>query len=178
MLSWNGEVLPDFPALRVFDLETDPSSLLYTAMDLERGAQRFYTMVLEKYPDQSFSGAIDLLARAEEGHARLVYDYWSGYQEGSVPPFSALYEDLPGDILESGQDVEELVARFDRIRGPVCVNVVEMALSIEMTAYDLYRNMAHRYSGTEMETPFLALAQAEKEHMRIAADALLGCASR
>ncbi|WP_457574043.1 hypothetical protein [Desulfolithobacter sp.] len=174
MLSWNGEVLPDFPAMRVFDLETDPRNLLYTAMDLERGAYRFYTMVLDKYPDQSFSGAIDLLARAEEGHARLVYNYWARDQD-SVPTFAALYEALPGDILESGQDVEEMVARFDRLKGPVCINVVEMALSIEMAAYDLYRNMAHRFSGTAMEAPFLAIAQAEKEHMRIAADALMGC---
>jgi sulfur-carrier protein adenylyltransferase/sulfurtransferase len=50
-----------------------------------------------------------------------------------------------------------------------------MSLSIEFAAYDLYRSMAHRFSGTPVEGPFLAIAQAEKEHMRIASEALQFC---
>jgi rubrerythrin len=35
--------------------------------------------------------------------------------------------------------------------------------------------MARRFSGTAVEESFLAIAQAEKEHMRIASEALQFC---
>lgn len=49
------------------------------------------------------------------------------------------------------------------------------AMSIEYAAYDLYRNMAHLHKGTELAEVFLLLCQAEKAHMRIAAEALALC---
>jgi rubrerythrin len=52
-----------------------------------------------------------------------------------------------------------------------------MAISIEYAAYDLYRNMADFFKDDTLRDAFLSIAQAEKEHMRIAAEALGCCRS-
>lgn len=168
--------MPDFPNLRVFDLEGELPAILYQAMDLERGAYRFYSAVLEQHREKAFARAMDLLARAEEGHAMLIYQFWSRGQQDPVP-FAQLYEALPGNIIESGQTVDSMMSSLAHLSDDPCLDIVEMSLAIESAAYDLYRNMAHRFSGSDMEEPFLAIAQAEKEHMRIAAEALAFCES-
>jgi rubrerythrin len=86
-----------------------------------------------------------------------------------------VYENLPGDILEGGQSFNEMISQLEKIEGPTCVNIIEMALSIELAAFDLYRNVAHQFPDTEIKKPFLAIAQVEKEHMQIAAKCLRNC---
>ncbi len=143
-------------------------------MNLERGAWRFYSIILEKHPEAAFAGPIDLLARAEEGHARMLYTFWAAEQENPAS-FDELYNSMAGDIVEGGQDVASMVAALAKLSDDPCLDIIEMSLAIEFAAYDLYRSMAHRYKGTAVEEPFLAIAQAEKEHMRIASEALQYC---
>ena len=169
--------MPDLPRLKVFESETAVPSLvdfLHTGMNLERGAWRFYTAVLERHPESAFARPIDLLARAEEGHARLLYKFWAA-EQADPPPFEKVYEAMPGDIVEGGQDVDSMVESLSHLSDDPCLDIIEMSLSIEFAAYDLYRAMAHRFVGTAMEESFLAIAQAEKEHMRIASEALQFC---
>lgn len=172
ILAWNDQTIPDFPNLRIFDLEGDTAAILYQAMDLERGAHRFYNAVLKMYPGKEFSRIIDLLARAEKGHARLIYTFWSREQQDPLP-FSQLYEALPGILIEGGESFDSMISHLDRLADDSDLEIVEMALAIELAAYDLYRNMAHHFVGSDMEKIFLSIAQAEKEHMRLAADALV-----
>ncbi len=167
----------DLPRLKVFDVNSptkDLADFLYTAMNLERGAWRFYSAVLARHAEAPFARPIDLLARAEEGHARLLYTFWAAEKE-DAPSFAEMYENMDGDIVEGGQKVSDMVEALLRLSDDPCLNIIEMALGIEFAAYDLYRAMAHRYSGTPVEEPFLAIAQAEKEHMRIASEALQFC---
>jgi len=143
-------------------------------MNLERGAWRFYTAVLERHSEAAFARPIDLLARAEEGHARLLYKFWVA---GQTDPssFEEMYGAMSGDILEGGQDVDSMVESLAHLSEDPCLDIIEMSLSIEFAAYDLYRSMANRFSGTAVEEPFLTIAQAEKEHMRIVSEALQFC---
>lgn len=62
---------------------------------------------------------------------------------------------------------------LERHRLEPCRATLEMALNIEYSAYDLSRNMAHRFQGQPLETAFNAIAEAE--NMRIAAEALSFC---
>ena len=177
ILQWNGHTLQDQPRLKVFATPSPSGGLadfLYTGMDLERGAWRFYSAVLKQHAEAAFAAPIDLLARAEEGHARLLYTFWAAEQVDPLP-FDEVYGSMAGDIVEGGQDVASLLDDLARLTDDPCLNIIEMSLGIEFAAYDLYRSMAHRFSGTAVEEPFLAIAQAEKEHMRIAAEALQFC---
>ncbi len=143
-------------------------------MDMERGAYNFYKEVLTRHKEKEFSRFISLLARAEEGHARLIYHYYQ-QEDPQAPPFDDLYASLPGEVLEGGQSLAAMQQMLDNLTENSCLDIVEMAISIEYAAYDLYRNMADYFAGSSMEESFLAIAQAEKEHMRIAAEALTLC---
>ncbi|HEB50464.1 MAG TPA: hypothetical protein ENI89_07635 [Desulfobulbus sp.] len=162
------------PALAVFDLSGTPADILYRAMDMERGAQRWYEAVLARHPASPFAPAMRLLARAEEEHAHLVYRYWIR-EESEAPSFAEVYGSLAGAIVEGGTDVADMLARLEETAEDGCIEIVEMSLAIELAAYDLYRGMAHRFSGSDMEDPFLVIAQAEKEHMRLASESLQLC---
>lgn len=175
ILAWNDYTLPDFPQLRLFSLEGKPSDILYRAMDLERGAYHFYMAALERHREEELTHFLDLLARAEEGHARLIYQFYKQEKPDALP-FTELYESLPGEVMEGGQGVETMKKMLNNTGDDFCLDLVEMAISIEYAAYDLYRSMADYFrTHAKMEEAFLTIAQAEKEHMRIAAEALALC---
>jgi len=160
--------------MRVFSLRGDPADIFYQAMDLERGAYHFYTEVLARHREEDFARFIDLLARAEEGHARLIYEFYKEVQADAAP-FDELYSALPGELLEGGQSLADMKKMLDTLSDEPCLDIVEMAISIEYAAYDLYRNMADYLKENIMKKAFLSIAQAEKEHMRIAGEALSCC---
>ncbi|HEB68860.1 MAG TPA: hypothetical protein ENI88_04485 [Desulfobulbus sp.] len=166
--------MPDFPKMRVFLLQGDPADIFLTAMDLERGAELFYTEVLARHREKGFARFIDLLARAEEGHARKIYGFYR-QEVPEAPPFEELYPSLSGEVIEGGRSLEAMKRMLDTPVDEPCLDIVEMAITIEYAAYDLYRNMADYFTDSKMTEAFLAIAQAEKEHMRIAAEALQFC---
>ena len=174
ILAWNDQTVPDFPKLRAFPLLGSAAEIFHQAMDMERGAYHFYREVLARHSEAAFARFIDMLARAEEGHARLIYGYYA-QEVPDAPPFDELYAALPGEVLEGGQSLAAMRSLLDSRENTTCIDIVELAISIEYAAYDLYRSMADHFQGTGREEAFLDIAQAEKEHMRIAAEALACC---
>jgi rhodanese-related sulfurtransferase/rubrerythrin len=177
ILGWDGHLLPAVPHLKVFDLSGSDQDILLRAMDLERGAERFYAALSRRYGTFPWAEKFAVLAGAEEGHARMIYSSWA---EGEVepPPFATVYGGLAGDIVEGGFSSVALVAMLEEHPMEPCRATLEMALTIEYFAYDLSRNMAHRCQGRSMAAVFTAIAEAEKEHMRLAAQALALCLGR
>ena len=69
----------------------------------------------------------------------------------------------------------EVLDRLAAVASDRCLNILELSLEIEYRAYDLYRNMAESETDTARRDGFLAIAQAEKKHMRILGRALAAC---
>ncbi|MGD9949218.1 MAG: rhodanese-like domain-containing protein [Desulfobulbus sp.] len=174
ILAWNGHLLPATPNLKVFDLEGSEQEILYRAMDLEKGADRFYTALRQRYQAVAWADSLAALAGAEEAHARLIYKQWAAGAT-NPPPFDAVYEQLAGNIVEGGYTCAALLASLEEQPLEPCRSTLEMALTVEYTAYDLSRNIAHRFQGSPLEEMFNVIAEAEKEHMRLAAQALALC---
>jgi len=174
ILAWDGILLQETPNLKVFDLSGSDQEILLQAMDLERGAERFYAALSQRYATVAWAQSLAGLAGAEEAHARAIYRFWAEKQV-DPPEFATVYASLAGDIVEGGYSGAALVAMLERHPLEPCRAILEMALSIEYSAYDLSRNMAHRFQGQPLETAFNTIAEAEKEHMRIAAEALSFC---
>lgn len=170
IISFYHKTVPDYPVLHVFDLDADLDNLFRQAINLEKGAEKFYKAVLEEIDDASFRSTIELLGKAEQGHARLIYNLWknSGEAEASLPPFSELYASLAGDIIEGGEPLEKHLARLYAIKKDFEARLLEIVLETEHAAYDLYRSVAHRLHGSDLENAFLSLAEAEKNHMLLA----------
>ena len=165
ILAWDGHKLSDFPRVQVFDHTRSISDLLMTAMDLEKGAYRYYRAILDLFPDLPFRPVIEQLSKAEEAHARLVYALWKPDQT-DPKPFETLFDDLPGDVIEGGEALEDVLGRLNAIRTDIGINVLELSLRIEYQAYDLYRNLADRTTDEQARDSLLSIAQAEKTHMR------------
>lgn len=173
ILTWKDMCLPDMPQVRVFDTSGNDSELLYQAMNLEKGADKFYQQVVNKFSNAPYIDAIESLVKAEVVHAKMIYAHWVKATD-NPPTFDEVYQQLPGDILEGGKDIDELMVQLELMEES-CVEILEMAMMIEYAAYDLYRNMAHVLRETRLEEPFMSLSQSEKSHMRIAAEALALC---
>ena len=165
ILAWDGHKLSDFPRVQVFDKTHTLSDLLMTAMDLEKGAYRYYRAILDMFAALPFRPVIEQLSKAEEAHARLIYALWKPDQT-EPKPFEALFDDLAGDILEGGEALEDVLERLKAIRTDIGINVLELSLRIEYQAYDLYRNLAGRTPDKRARDSLLSIAQAEKSHMR------------
>ncbi len=176
ILAWDGVTATHVPNLHAFDVNGPPAQLLFQAMDMERGAERLYLELMKRFQQPILQQLLDVLVRAEEGHARVVYRYWAEEEE-SPAPFELVYRQLKGDILEGGIELVHALNTVEQEAENPCRVVFELALAVEFAAYDLYRNLAQLFAGKNLETTFLAIAQAEKEHMRIVAEAIGSCES-
>lgn len=174
MLAWDGGVTADYPNVQLFHWQAAPSEMLKTAMNLEKGALNFYTHVSGQYPEQPCVKIFADLAKAELGHARTVYRLWRQI-ETDGGEFHTVFESLSGEVLEGGMKLSEAVDKLTDIKNRVCLRLIEMALSIEYAAFDLYHTMADRISAPDAQEAFVTIAQAEKAHMRTLAKAIENC---
>lgn len=173
MMAWDGAVAHDIPQVQLFDGQMG-SAMLKTAMNLEKGALRFYNHVLERFADRPWAALFGRLAKAETAHARIVYRFLQERAE-AVDSFEVMFEGLSGEVLEGGLSLASALERVSAIREAVCIRLIELALKIEYSAYDLYRSMAEQAAEGEAQTAFLELAQAEKAHMRALSEAVAQC---
>jgi rhodanese-related sulfurtransferase/rubrerythrin len=172
--AWNGETLPEFPRLQVFDKAKSHEELLLKAIDLEKGAWRFYGHVLERFPSEFFSHTFEELAKAEMAHAKIIYHHLEkvGWK---IEVFEKTFESLEGELVESGESLENALQRVEALEGNLCLNLMELSLNVEYSAFDLHRTIADQAVDAETKEAFLSIAQAEKRHMRIIAKAIDGC---
>lgn len=175
IMAWDGKTLTAFPRVKVFDNVEEPADMFLKSMDLEKGALRFYSYVVEKYAGQPFVHIMAPLVKAERIHAQSIYRYWEKIAE-CPPPFDELFENLKGDILEGGEDLQSVIQRFESIEHNPCLGLIELALDIEYSAYDLYRSMADRTDDDTARNVFLTIAQVEKSHIQMLASAIDQCA--
>lgn len=171
--AWDGNILIDAPRLAVFEGTATPSDTLRRAMDLEKGAMRFYDHLREAMGEGPVAETIGRLGQAERAHARTVYGFWKHKVE-APEDFDRLFEGLSGEILEGGTPLAEALDDLGEGQKS-CVRYLEMALEIELTAFDLYRTMADRSDDPGEREAFFSLAQAEKAHMRTIIAAIPRC---
>ena len=165
ILGWKDKIQPGYPKVQVFDTDQSLEKLLETAMALEKGARRFYQYVIGKYPDDPIRSILEQIAIAEKAHAKLIYHFWRKIQN-KPPPFKRLYQDLKGNILEGGQSFEDACRLLEAADNQGSPAVLDLAMAIEFSAFDLYRTMAENTENAEAGSIFLSIAQAEKAHMR------------
>jgi rhodanese-related sulfurtransferase/rubrerythrin len=174
IMTWKGETVADYPRVQIFDQSKNLSELLWTAMDLEKGALRFYKYVEEEFVSQPFSKTFGQLCAAEVEHARAVYRYWQTSQHDPLA-FETVFENLRGEILEGGENLIDTLQSVSVMEGNTCLHLIELALHVENSAFDLYRTMAEQTESKEARDVFLSIAQAEKSHMKNLIDAVSHC---
>ena len=174
IMNWYGRTLSGFPKVRVFDTGHGMADRLHTAMDLEKGAWRFYAAVAERHEAEPFAKTFATLSRAENAHAAAIYAIWARHAI-DPPHFDELFTGLAGEILEGGETLAAALEQMHALAGQACLSLIELALRIEYAAFDLYRTTAARIPSTEVRDALLSIAQAEKAHMRELIRALDTC---
>ncbi len=161
---WNGAQLPDFPKLKVVDVSGSVEDVLRQALELEKGAHRMYDALLPYFEGTPAQELIEELARAEVGHGKVVHAALSKVAGEPAESFEQLFEQLPGDLLESGDSFEDAVDRARAIGDSGVLALLELALELELRAQDLYKNLADQARDADTKTVLLDLAQQEKRH--------------
>lgn len=175
MLAWQGKTIQGYPRVKVFDKHQNLSELLLTAMNLEKGAWRYYRYMLVSFAGKPIFPVIATLAKAEKAHAHRLYRFLEANAE-TPASFEDLYRELDGEILEGGLPLVEMVREVVGELEGHCLNFVQTSLSIEYAAFDLYRTMAQQAKSPQPRAIFLSLAQAEKAHMKILSKSIEMCA--
>jgi sulfur-carrier protein adenylyltransferase/sulfurtransferase len=174
MMAWEGKTLSGYPKVKIFDKCQTIEELLATAMNLEKGAWRFYQYAMERYSEDPIRLTLEQVSIAEKAHATLIYRFWQKFQH-NPPPFDQVYQDLSGEILEGGRNFEKTCRHLDSVQKHGCAAVIDLAMTIEYSAFELYRTMAERSENSEAQSIFLSIAQAEKAHMRALTRAISQC---
>jgi rhodanese-related sulfurtransferase/rubrerythrin len=172
--AWNGTKVDDMPSFSILKDATSISSLLKLAINLEKGAENFYKICAEKWHGTTTGNLAAVLAKLEQGHARVIYGILKKSGE-DIPEFEKMYHNMKGDILEGGITIQDAIDRISSIEDNTCINFMEMALDIEYRAYDLYKSLSGQTSDTEMQHMLLQLADQEKSHIRIVAGGIAQC---
>ncbi|CAB1063619.1 hypothetical protein D1BOALGB6SA_8402 [Olavius sp. associated proteobacterium Delta 1] len=176
LLARNGRILPGYPKVQIFDRARELEQLLATALDLEKGAWLFYRYAMDRFVEDPLHQAFEQISIAEKGHAKLIYRFFQKL-ESNPPPFDKLYDSLKGEVLEGGQSFKDACQNLEEVATNSCSEILDLALTIEYAAYDLYRVMAEQTDISEAGETFLAIAQAEKGHMRALARSIEKCQS-
>lgn len=174
--AWTGKTLGQIPRVGIFKKSQRLPGFLKTAMNMEKGAERFYRLAHEKFSSESVSQLFDQLAAAETAHAKLIYNLYLKIVSSDQEPFEKFYENLAGDIVEGGPSLDDCIGQLAGFDNNACISLMEFALDIEFSAYDLYRTMANQKADDpEMAAAFLSIAQAEKSHMKMISAAFDKC---
>jgi rhodanese-related sulfurtransferase/rubrerythrin len=174
VMGWQGKTLNGYPKVEIFDHAAAYTDLLYKAMNLEKGAWRFYDHIKRRYADEPYARTFKILSAAETAHAKSIYAIWKNLQQAPAK-FDPLFAELDGEILEGGEALADMLQRVERLDGSVCLNLIEMGLQVESSAFDLYRKLADRTQDFQTMETLLTIAQAEKGHMRILIKAIDQC---
>jgi len=162
--AWMGRLAYGLPKIRLVNLHDDLPRMLVAAMDLEKGAWRFYQR-LEKVMDGTGPVAlVRRLAAVEISHMNLLHTRLKRI-DPKAPDSIALVNSLPGALAEGGESVSTLFQQLEN--GDLSwKSLFEVALSFEMAAYEMYRGLAASMDGEAAEI-FYAMAEAEKGHIRM-----------
>ena len=164
MAGYTGEILLDMPRLEILSGAMSLDELLNAAMNLEKGAYLFYEMAAPLFEGTPVHPVMVKMGETEVGHARKIFNTLDHPDKGS-PSFEEAFQACCGDILEGGKSRVDMEVFLSGITAERRLEVLEFALDMEFSAYDLYKNWALTLPEARAKTLFISLVQAEKEHI-------------
>ncbi len=165
--AWKGLVAEGAPqsGMPYFSPVTKLEELIALAWFLEDGSRKFYSELVSTLMDKEAKDLYHQLAKAEEHHqASLLklYEELSGKAPDPRFPGSVIPPGKEGDVMEGGMLVGEAL---QWAKGKRTTDILELSLSLETNAYDLYVKMERQMKDQRSAQVFNLLSGEEKQHL-------------
>jgi sulfur-carrier protein adenylyltransferase/sulfurtransferase len=165
--AWKGLVAegPPQSGMAYFSPATKPEELIALAWFLEDGSRKFYSELVSTVMDEEARDLYHQLAKAEEHHQGSLLNLY-GELSGKAPdpgfPDSVIPPGKEGDVMEGGMKVGEAL---QWAKGKKTTDILELSLSLETNAYDLYLKMERQTKDQRSARVFNLLSGEEKQHL-------------
>jgi sulfur-carrier protein adenylyltransferase/sulfurtransferase len=165
--AWNGAVAEGFPETRMpyFSGASTPQELISLAWMLEEGSRRFYDGVVPLLDNQESVSLFRSLVTAEEHHKSVLeslYRTVMGRDREEGFPRATLRSEPAEEYMEGGIAVRE---GLEWARGRSAKDVIELSITLEANAYDLYLKMELTMTDEASQRVFQSLSREEKSHL-------------
>lgn len=165
--AWNGFMAegPPESGFAYFSDATTPAQFIGLAWTLEEGSRRFYFEVSGFIEDKESGDLFRNLTKSEEHHKEALIKLYEDFF-GSPPaegfPREILSVADSGNFMEGGMQVNDAL-KWARRKDAVAI--LELSISLETNAYDLYIRMERKMSDDKSRSVFRDLAHEEKKHL-------------
>ena len=139
---------------------------------LEDGSRQFYAELAQHFHESPAGEFFQRLVSAEDAHKETLHSLYHGLStrsSGDDFPAVALPEPVGETVLEGGLKLSEALRWLP---GKTASQALELAISLEVNAYDRYRIMSRDAADEEGRTAFERLAREEKGHLVLLSDEL------
>lgn len=164
--AWNGLVSRGEVDQGIYLIEGDegPEEVISLAYGLEEGAHRFYRSLSGHSTDGETKTLFEKLSQAEIQHKEKLWQEYETVTGGHITR-EAFESDVSAKTMEGGKTADQVRAQYpDWIRDPY--EALQLAMSLETDALDLYLRMAQKSQNEEAKALFYSLANEEKIHLQ------------
>ena len=173
--AWKGMVAygPPDAGMAYFSPAVDAEEVVGLAWALEEGSKLFYQGVAEHFnQDKETHEMFSWLVLAEKNHEKHLLETYES-MTGSKPDFEKLRtrfsDGLSGSFMEGGVAVQEAL---EWVKGKGVSESLELAMAMEVNAFDLYIKMSRAIEGPRAQKIFKKLSEEEQIHLEKLADLL------
>lgn len=162
---WKGETAfgPEDAGLHVFSGSESLHDVLVTAYSLEQGLREFYLAMQDRAESEEARSLFGQFAEIEEKHKDRIFEQ---YRELEQSPEDR--EDFESRVvaraMEGGMTSEEYLQRVSPNLGSQR-DIVDLAMSIEGQALDLYQRAAERFQDQDAVSFLRWMSDEEKSHL-------------
>ena len=149
--------------MHVFNEIESLPAILIAAYSLEQGLEEFYQLMAKRVENNSAQMIFERLAGIEEKHKERIFAEYGNIE--SAPNNRKEFEkQIQADYMEGGMTTEEYLQMFMPNQDSP-QDVIELAMSIESQALDLYQRAADRHKDSDISSFFQRMSGEEKEHL-------------
>lgn len=165
--AWEGQVAEGVPeaGMAYFSSAVHPEELLGLAWLLEDGSRKFYVEMASLQKDKEAVALFGELSKAEEKHQTLLTELYTelwGKPFDSEFPKTLIREEPAGERMEGGMLLREALQWAEK---KAVKEILELSISLESNAYDLYLKMDRKMESENAKKMFKVLSTEEKHHL-------------
>ena len=166
--AWKGMVAHGLPetGMAYFSPAANAEEIVGLAWALEEGSKFFYQGVAEHFSaDNEAKDMFNWLVSAEKSHEQHLlktYENLTGTQPDFVRLRAKFSDSLNGTVMEGGVAVKEALAWA---KGKGVSESLELAIALEVNAYDLYIKMSRAIEDKQAQQIFEKLSEEEQVHL-------------